>query len=207
MRLCQDLTPKRKQCVKFRNDCAELNEWNSVKLKVLLLGFHEINAKPKNVPLRDPLERPSDCRVSWTKESMKFTGKSVGFNRAAFLGFFGLIPVTLKQERNDGGKGKQFPRCRITAGGAEWLRGPPKIPNNVTSTSLSAVDFLLKDLRFEYRGAKLAFCPERHLTSPLRRNQMGVRGTCFYFQMTKTNGIHKLRFLQICLAVRHVVSR
>jgi len=66
-----------------------------VKLKVLLLGFHDINAKPKNASLRDRLERPSDCRVSWTKEqSMKFTGKSVGFNIATFLGFPGLIPVT-----------------------------------------------------------------------------------------------------------------
>ena len=31
-----------------------------------------------------------------SKQSMKFTGKSVGFNLAAFLGFFGLIPVTWK---------------------------------------------------------------------------------------------------------------
>jgi len=34
----------------------------------------------------------------------------------------------------------------------------------------------------------------------------GVRGTCFYFQMTKTSGIHKIDCLEICLTVRHVVS-
>jgi len=39
-----------------------------VKLKVLLFGFHDINTKPKNLPLRDPVERPSDCRVSWITE-------------------------------------------------------------------------------------------------------------------------------------------
>jgi len=42
-----------------------------VKRKVLLLRFHDINAKAKNVSLRDPLERPSDCRVSWNKEQTK----------------------------------------------------------------------------------------------------------------------------------------
>jgi len=136
------------------------------------------------------------------KQSMKFTRKSVDFRFAVFLGFLVLIPVTHKQQGNNGGKGSQFPRCRITAGGAEWLRGA-KRPNNVTSIFSSTVDLLLKDLRFEH--CFLPFPPSN--LSPCVEIKCGVRGTCFYFQMTKTNGIHKLRFLQICLSVRHVVSR
>jgi len=42
-----------------------------VKLKVLLCGFHDINTKPKGVSLSDLVERPSDCRVSWTKDQTK----------------------------------------------------------------------------------------------------------------------------------------
>jgi len=35
----------------------------------------------------------------------------------------------------------------------------------------------------------------------------GVRGTYFYFQITKTSCIHKVRFLGTFLAVIHVVNR
>jgi len=33
------------------------------------------------------------------------------------------------------------------------------------------------------------------------------RGTCFYVHMKKTSRIHKVRFPEIFLAIRHVVSR
>ena len=42
-------------------------------------------------------------------------------------------------------------------GGAKWLRGEPKSPNNVTSTFFNRVHLLPKDLRFEQGGARLAF--------------------------------------------------
>jgi len=75
-----------------------------------------------------------------------------------------LIRLPLLQGRNEGGvKGPQFPGRRIVAGG----RGMPKSPNNVTSTFLHTIHLLPKDLRFEYRGAKLAYCPERNHVTPL----------------------------------------
>jgi len=40
-----------------------------------------------------------------------------------------------------------------------------KSPNNVTSTSFSTVHLLPKGLRFEYWGAKLTSCLERHMAS------------------------------------------
>jgi len=43
--------------------------------------------------------------------------------------------------------------------------GAKKSPENVTSTCFNTVHLLLKDLRFEHGGAKLASCPGRHLTS------------------------------------------
>ena len=78
------------------------------------------------------------------------------------------------QGRNERGKGTQFQGRRITmvalnhCGGAEWLRGAPKSPNNVTSTFLNTVHLLPKDLKFEHGGPKLTCCHGRHLTS-LRR--------------------------------------
>jgi len=50
-------------------------------------------------------------------------------------------------------------------GGAELLREAPKSPNNVTSTFFNTVNLLSKELRFDHVGAKLVFCPGRHLTS------------------------------------------
>jgi len=58
----------------------ESNVWNSgmlgfffkwtnfSKKRILFFGFHDINTKPKNASLRNLVERPSDCRVRWTKE-------------------------------------------------------------------------------------------------------------------------------------------
>ena len=43
--------------------------------------------------------------------------------------------------------------------------GAPKNPNNVTRTFFNTVHLLPEDLRFENGGAKLEFCPGRHLTS------------------------------------------
>jgi len=51
-------------------------------------------------------------------------------------------------------------RGRQMTGGAA-----PKSPNNITSTSFSTVHLLLKDIRFEHRGTKFAYCPGRHLAS------------------------------------------
>jgi len=45
------------------------------------------------------------------------------------------------------------------------MRVAPKSPNSVTSTFFNTVHPLPKDLRFQHRGAKLAPCPGRHLTS------------------------------------------
>ena len=65
-------------------------------------------------------------------------------------------PILWHQERKKGG-GAKFPGCRIT-------KGPPKSPNNVTSTFLNT-HLLPKDLRFEHGGSKFDSCPGRHLTS------------------------------------------
>ena len=72
MRLCRNILPKRKQCVKFRNVWAVFsNGQNSLKNKILLFDFHGINTKPKNALLCNPVERPSDCRVRWIKQQTK----------------------------------------------------------------------------------------------------------------------------------------
>jgi len=64
-----------------------------------------------------------------------------------------ILASSCKEERNDGrARGAQFPGRRITV-------GAPKSPNNVTSTFFNTVHLLLKDLRFEHGGAKLASCP------------------------------------------------
>ena len=43
--------------------------------------------------------------------------------------------------------------------------GAPKSPNSVTSTFFNTVHLLLKDLRFEHGGTKLASCHGCNLTS------------------------------------------
>jgi len=48
---------------------------------------------------------------------------------------------------------------RITAGGDEWLRAPPKSPINVTSTFFNTVHLLPKDLRFRIWGRQTCFLP------------------------------------------------
>jgi len=50
--------------------------------------------------------------------------------------------------------------------GAPNHAGAPKSPKNVTSTFFNGVGLhlLLKDLRFEHVGVKLAFRPVRHMT-------------------------------------------
>jgi len=60
--------------------------------------------------------------------------------------------------RNEGDKGAQFPGHRITVAGAEKSQ-------QCTSAFFNTVNLLPKDLGFEHGGAKLVFCPERHLTS------------------------------------------
>ena len=49
--------------------------------------------------------------------------------------------------------------------GAEWLRGAPQSPNNISSIFFNTLHLLPKDVRFKHGGAKLAFWPGRHLTS------------------------------------------
>ena len=69
-------------------------KWN---WKVLLFGVQDTNTKPKNVPLRNPFETPSDSRVSWTKEQAKqeiYT--KIGRLQFCSLGFLELIPVKWK---------------------------------------------------------------------------------------------------------------
>jgi len=68
------------------------------------------------------------------------------------------------QGHDEGGKRGTIPRAPNHHGRADSPRGAPKRPNNVTSTFFNTVHMLRKDLRFEYGGAKLAYCPERHLT-------------------------------------------
>ena len=55
------------------------------------------------------------------------------------------------------------PSRGVTKGGA--IPRPPKSPNNDTTTFFNTVHLLPKDLSFEHGGAKIAACPERHITS------------------------------------------
>ena len=61
-------------------------------------------------------------------------------------------------------RGGTIPRVLDHYVGAESLQGTPKSPNNFASTFFNTVNFLLRDLKFEHRSTKLAFCPGRHLT-------------------------------------------
>ena len=46
------------------------------------------------------------------------------------------------------GQGGANPREPNNYGGAEWMQGTSKSPNNVTSTFFNTIYLLLKDLRF-----------------------------------------------------------
>jgi len=48
----------------------------------------------------------------------------------------------------------------------------PKSPNIITSTFFNTIHLLPKDIRFEHGGAKLTYCPGRHLTSLRPCNQV-----------------------------------
>jgi len=64
------------------------------------------------------------------------------------------------QGRNEGGTIPQVPNHH---GGAKSLRGSRKV-QKCHKCLFNAVHFLSPDLSFEHGGAKLASCPERHLT-------------------------------------------
>jgi len=70
-----------------------------------------------------------------------------------------------------GTKGGTIPRASNDYGGAESLRGARndcggrKKSQQCHKYLLKYSTLLPKDLRFEHRGAKLASCPGRHLTS------------------------------------------
>ena len=79
-----------------------------------------------------------------------------------------LIHITFwhyDQGRNEGGKVGTIYWAPNHYGGVKSLRGSPKSPNNVTSTSFNTIHLLPKELRFEHGGAKLTFCRGRHATS------------------------------------------
>jgi len=92
--------------------------------------------------------------------SVYYTNKIYKFWRGPKLG--GPISVFAPKGVTRGGTILRAPN---QYGGLVSLRGTPKSPNNVTSTSFNTVHLLPKDLRFEHGGAKLASCPGRHLTS------------------------------------------
>ena len=102
------------------------------------------------------------------------------------------------QGRNEGGKGGTIPWAPIRYGGAESLQGrrisaeAAESPNNVTSTFFNTANLLSNELRFHYGGAKLrlwgrwfdhggaklVFCPGRHLTSLRPWSQLNVFWRC-----------------------------
>jgi len=65
---------------------------------------------------------------------------------------------------------------RNEVGKGVTIRRVPKSPNNVTSTFFNTAHLLSKNLMFEHKGAKLASCPGRHLTS-LRPWQHGSQSS------------------------------
>ena len=69
-----------------------------------------------------------------------------------------------------GERGAQFPGAE-SLWGVDSLRWASKNHNNVASTYFNTVYMHPKDIRFEHGGAKLAFCPGRHLTSLRPWNQ------------------------------------
>jgi len=82
--------------VKFRNDWDVSSKQTKVsEKKILLFSFHDINKMMVFycvIQLKDHQFYESAGPKS--KQSKKFTRKSVSFNIAAFLRFLGLIPVT-----------------------------------------------------------------------------------------------------------------
>jgi len=69
-----------------------------------------------------------------------------------------------QQGRNEGARGCNYPDTE-SLWGHRMIVGTFWRPRNVTRTFFSAGHLLPEDLRFENGGAKLASCPERHLTS------------------------------------------
>jgi len=73
---------------------------------------------------------------------------------------FGIFPIFIAhhQRRNERGQGSTISRVQNHCRGSESY-------NSVISTFFNTVHLLPKGLRFEHAGAKLVFCPSRHLTS------------------------------------------
>jgi len=83
----------------------------------------------------------------------------------ANVNIYGFLHAALwfnQQGRNEGAMEAQLPGAESLWG--RWnTAGAPKNPNNVTRTFFNTVHLLPEDLRFENGGAKLEFCPGRHL--------------------------------------------
>ena len=60
---CDLCLPKEKQCVKFRNDWSICSKRTKFSEKGFIIQFSRHWHKTKNASLRNPVERPSDCRV------------------------------------------------------------------------------------------------------------------------------------------------
>jgi len=73
--------------------------------------------------------------------------------------------VILNQGRNERGQWGHNSLRAESLWGDKLLQEAPKSPNNVTSTFFNTANLLLKELSFDRGGAKLAFCPGRHLTT------------------------------------------
>ena len=88
----------------------------------------------------------------------KQNAKTYSYRHLLLLQMVGNKSFSCGQGRNEEGqRGHNSP-------GVESLRGV-KSANNFTRTFFNTVHLFSKDLRIEHRGAKLASCPGRHLTS------------------------------------------
>jgi len=72
-----------------------------------------------------------------------------------------VINVAVGSGVTRGARSSTIPWAPNQYGGAEWLRGAPKSPKNVTITFFNIVGLHLlpKDLRFEHGSAKRASYP------------------------------------------------
>jgi len=204
MRLRQNLLPNRKQCMKFRNNCAIYHK--RIKLsETERLCYSVCTTLTQNKIMYHCVMQLKDHHIvdpagPKSKQRKKFTHEWVGFNFAAFLGSIyladschGEINWSVRGTMRVGRIFSQGIPKRIFPGIAEKIYPGEKQLNSILPTRKKTT-FFIKTLIRKCQILNSRRAQPRLTLAPF---PTPMRGICCNFQLTKTSGIHKIRFLEI----------